>query len=197
MEAADDICFRIVDIEDGFKLGLIEFDRAKEVLEAIGRHSPGWRPSGIRRDPDQEISYLRAKAINILIDEVASVFLKHEASIRTGSFKGTLLDQTNYRDEIEHAKKLAIGEVFESEHVTKTEIAGFRVISGLLDIFAETIQNSGRPDELERRIDRLLHRKISQAPTLYAATQLVTDYISGMTDRFAVRLYKQLTGTSL
>jgi dGTPase len=201
VEAADDICFRIVDIEDGYELKLLSFDEAKQILQAIANLSQeqlsDWR------EPEL-IRYLRAKAIGELVNAAATAFCDHHDDLLSGNFDGDLLSKTKFSDALECAKKTAVEKVFGSRGVVQVELAGFEVIGGLLDIFCEAIlglegvawdHSKLRPRP--QRVLSLLGHRLQNARGRYEGLLIATDYIAGMTDSFAIALYRKLKGISL
>jgi dGTPase len=180
VEAADDICFRIVDIEDGYELTLLPFTEAKEIFQEIANLSKeqlaDWR------EPEL-IRYLRAKAIGELINAVATVFCDHHDDLLRGHFDGDLLSRTTYFDALERAKKTAVENVFGSRRVVQVELAGFEVIGGLLDIFCDAIlalesvawdQSKLKPRP--RKVLSLLGYRLQNVRDRYEGLLTVTDY---------------------
>ncbi|MEZ5647959.1 MAG: deoxyguanosinetriphosphate triphosphohydrolase [Alphaproteobacteria bacterium] len=200
MEAADDICYSIIDIEDGAALGHLSYVDAEAILLPIARIS--------RRDlggsMNEKLSHLRAKAIGNLIDAVAEVFLKEEESLLAGTFAKELIDCTRYAAPVAHAKKTAHEQIFTSREKTARELAGASVITGLLDMLAEVPLvlsahrfNSTHLKGRTSKLARLIRLDEPRPTSLYQATLRITDYITGMTDRFATDLYRNLRGLAM
>jgi len=202
VEAADDICYKIIDIEDGYELGYLSFSEAKEILGSIAS-----KDSDLTTLPAKEsdqIGKLRAVAVGILVKECITIFLQNKQEILSGSFNKPLIELTKFNDQIKTASKAAQTKIFESETITKREIAGEKIIQGLLDMFADVCVNLVNKDfeieklkKKERRLARLIgDDSILRANTMYDALLCMTDFVSGMTDRFAVETFRQLTGIS-
>lgn len=200
VEAADDICYTIIDIEDGYELKYLSFCEAKEILSAIA--DDGTNLSLSMGQPDQ-IAKLRAIAIDKLVTKVAEVFLQNQRALLDGSFSEDLLTKTQFRSEIIGAKELAKKNLYLSDRKAKLEIAGSAVISGLLDTFSEVVSALEEvgydPSKLKgkaQQLARLMDGTLTSVTDSYGALLCVTDFISGMTDRYAVDLYRALKGVS-
>ena len=129
-EAADDICYAIIDLEDGCKAGLIPVNEALDILESLSTGSTG---SNSMPESDR-LSMGRAMSINALANQCAEVFQAHINSILDGSFRGPLIKQVPSAEPYTMAKMSAVRQVFNSERVLELEAAGYRAIQGLLDI---------------------------------------------------------------
>jgi dGTPase len=201
VEAADDICYAIVDIEDGYELGYLNFREAKDVLAPIAGEHAGLPSSMEERE---QIAKLRAVAIGRLVDESAAAFLANEGALLDGEFSGEIIYLTKFADELRGAIALAADKLYHSDRTTKLEIAGSEIISGLLDTFAEVVtdlaNNNFDPLKLSgrsQRLARLMGGSLGPASNAYQALLYVTDFVSGMTDRFAVETYRTLKGIAI
>lgn len=201
VEAADDICYQVMDIEDAYKLRLLSFSEAsslledffspeelipiQEVLQSIG-------------DPNEQIGYLRSKAINLLVEESAAVFLDHEEELLEGTFSGCLID--HLPDQRRHAyqacSQTAWTKIYHSQTVVDMDLAGQRIFTELLD---QLIQALFHPEHLYSRtlLSRVSSQYETDQPTAYGKIQCALDYISGMTDIYALDLYRRITGMNL
>ena len=201
VEAADDICYQMMDIEDAFKLKLLTLD------ETIGLMMPFVKEQQRSRvketfelvtDNNEQIAYLRSKVIGILIEECAEAFVKHEEEILNGTFTGSLIKHTAPRckDAYAHCTEVAVGKIYRSRDVLDIELAGFRIINTLIELMVDAVNN---PDRAYSRllIDRVSEQYDMHAPTLFGKIQAVFDYLSGMTDVFALDLYRKINGNSL
>jgi dGTPase len=197
VEAADDICCAIVDIEDGY----LTFGEAKDVLAPIAGDRSGLSSSMEKRE---QIAKLRAVAIGQLVDESAKVFLDNETALLDGHFGTEIVHLTKFSSNIKDAIGLATEKLYNSERKIKLEIAGTEIIAGLLDIFGEIVVDlaerefdhsklSARP----QRLARLMGSSLGPVENAYQALLCVTDFVSGMTDRFAVDTYRTLKGISM
>lgn len=199
VEAADDTCYAIIDIEDGHELRYLNFEEAKNILQPIA----GDIELSNASEPAEKIGKLRAVAINQLIQEASRVFLENEKTLLEGTFSHELLGLTKFKEQIANAKSLANEKLYQSERKTKLEIAGTEVISGLLDIFSEVVielakvgYERSKLTGKSKRLARLMGGTLLPVSDNYSALLCVTDFISGMTDRYAVDLYRSLTGIS-
>lgn len=201
VEAADDICYAIIDIEDGYELGYLSFQEAEDLLVPIAGSDVTFNAAAGRRD---KIGKLRAVAIGKLIDAAAAVFLENESALLDASFEDHLLSLTPFARCVKEMKKLANEKLYLSERKIKIEIAGFEIISGLLDIFSQIVVDLAKAnfelDKLPRssqRLERLMIEPFGPVCGSYEALLRVTDFVSGMTDRFAVETFRTLKGTSI
>ncbi len=201
VEAADDICYEIMDIEDAHKLKLLTTEETTALLLAFFDEP---RQRQIRQrlsslsDRNEQIVYLRSIAINCLESECARVFVDNESSILSGTFQGSLISHISPIPIAAYRKCVQVADerIYNARMVVDIEIAGYRVISELLDLMTEAVTHSTRP------YSRILINRVSTqydilAPTLYDRIMAVLDYISGMTDIFALDLYRKITGMSL
>jgi dGTPase len=200
VEAADDICYSIIDIEDGYGLGYLTFEAAMDVLGPIAGKS---KTALAGMHEDDAVALCRALGINKTVEAVTSAFLANEDKILAGTFANSLVDETPYKDAMANAIVVAQRRIYWSERKTKLELAGAEVIGGLLDTFAEVavaLSAAGfKADELKGRaqsLARLMGRCLTRPKNGYEALLCVTDFVSGMTDRYAVDLYQTLTGIS-
>ena len=201
VEAADDICYHIIDFEDGFNIDLIPFEEISEkftsILDCINRTDYQKKLNGII-EKRSKITYLRSIVINDLIFCLSEVFLDKEKNILNGTFDTPLLDCldskiTKYLNEIIRSSKINI---YESNTVLKIESAGFKVIPFLLNIFIKA-QLTNQNYEGKKHILRLLPNQYKSNGNNYEKILNVTMFITSMTDRFAVELYKNLNGIEL
>jgi dGTPase len=149
-------------------------------------------------DHDEQIAYLRSKVIGILIDECADAFMCHEEEILNGTFSEPLVKYTSERcrQAYKHCSEVAVEKIYRSRDVLDIELAGFRIINTLIELMVDA---AIKPDNAYSRllIDRVSSQYDLHAPTLYGKVQAVFDYISGMTDVFALDLYRKINGNSL
>lgn len=194
VEAADDICYRVVDLEDGFKLGRIRFDEAEALLLAlVGEAPPRYR--SIQEAP-RRIAYLRAKAIGRLVDAVVEVFLDREAALMAGAPEGELLRQTPQAAVLARIADLTAREVFETRERYEIEVAGVEILTVLLSSFAQAVFEpaaGGKRSPRARALLELLPEPPVQGPP-YDRLLQITDYVSGMTDSYALTQFRRLKG---
>jgi len=207
VEAADDICYRVIDIEDGYRLGHLTFQEALDLFYPIlsDRATQQTRLERISGDKEK-IEYLRAKVISEAINQVVGCFLDHEGQMLAGRFDAPLMQHIAKRDEMQRLIEVATEKIYCAPEVVEIETAGFQVVSELLERFIQILDDiaehgsgaSPRSQMMVRLIplqfvgpDRL------PAPDAYTRLLKLTDFVSGMTDSYAVSLYKKVTGISL
>ena len=201
VEAADDICYQMMDIEDAHKLKILTTPETKELyMHFIPATRRGHVDEVCRlvSDVNEQIAYLRSSAIGILIKECTRIFVENEALLLDGSFEGTLIKHLSptVKEAYEACSQTAVAKIYRSKEVLDIELAGYRVITRLMDLIIEAVRYP------QKAYSRLLIGRISSqydvdAPTLYGKIQAVLDYISGMTDVYALDLYRKINGNSL
>lgn len=201
VEAADDICYQLMDIEDAHKLKLLTTDETKELLMGFLNERKRERAQAVFQavsDINEQIAYLRSTIIGLLIGECTRVFMEHEEEILQGTFEGSLIKQMYSlpKGAYAHCSKVAVERIYRSKEVLDVELAGYRVISTLIELMTEAVMH---PNRTYSRLltDRMASQYDIQAPTPYGKMQAVLDYISGMTDVFALDLYRKINGGGL
>ena len=202
VEAADDICYQIMDIEDAHKLKLLTTDETKQLFLAYfplerQRHIKE-RMSQLVDDVNEQIVYLRSCVINCLEQQCVQVFIKNEQAILSGTFEGSLIEHIDDlpRKAYKHCESVAYKKIYHCKDVVDIEIAGYKVMTTLTDLMVQAATHS------DRAFSQLLINRVSTqydilAPTLYERILAVLDYISGMTDVYALDLYRKINGMSL
>ena len=202
VEAADDICYEIMDIEDAHKLKLLTTEETKRLFLAYftaeQQQHIKKRMSQLVDDVNEQIVYLRSCVINCLEQQCVQVFVKNEKAILSGTFEGSLIEHIDElpRKAYEQCERVAYRKIYHCKDVVDIEIAGYKVITTLTDLMVQAATHS------DRAFSRLLISRVSTqydilAPTLYERIMAVLDYISGMTDVFALDLYRKINGMSL
>ena len=202
VEAADDICYEIMDIEDAHKLKILPTAETRELLMAY--FTPERRDEiqhNLSRldvhDLNEQIVYLRSCVINALEGECVRAFVDNEQAILAGTFQGTLIEHISDtpRRAYEECVRTSFGHIYHSKDVVDIELAGFRVMTFLVHLMVEAAMHP------ERAYSQLLLNRVSRqyqirAPRLYDRLMAVLDYISGMTDVYALDLYRKINGMS-
>ena len=198
VEAADDICYHIMDFEDGFNIGLISYDEIFPLFrsllgEEMDRHEKYLLAI---TDAKSRIAYLRSAVIQKLIHLSAAVFLAHEKDMAAGNFHYSLLDgmDKEIRDILSAILALSVEKIYRSSTVLLIEAAGYRVLPDLLDKFIKGIFEPGKYRSYYSLIPPEYRRNGAGA---YEKLLDITMYVSSMTDRYAVELYKNLNGIEL
>ncbi|NDV79628.1 dGTP triphosphohydrolase [Dysgonomonas sp. 511] len=201
VEAADDICYKIMDIEDAHKLGLLSTEQTKSLFLNF---FPEERQQKMHRtmervsDVNEQIAYLRSSVIGLLVDECSKVFLDNEEPILQGRFEKTLIKHISElpKKANEDATVISVSKIYKTKDVVDIELAGHRIIGFLLETFINAVT------EPTTKYSQLLLSRIPEqfeihAPTTYEKILAVLDFVSGMTDVYALDLYRKITGMSL
>ena len=201
VEAADDICYQVMDIEDAHKLHIISQSKAIELLlNFFDEESQRKKQAMLKRvsDENEQIAYLRSGVIGLLIGECARVFLRNEEAILRGTYTKPLIDNIS-----EHARQayktcssFAVKHIYRSKDVLDIELAGHRIIGFLLEKFTDAIQNPSHAYS-KLLLERIPDQYETDAPLMYSKIQSIIDYVSGMTDVYALDLYRKITGMGL
>jgi dGTPase len=200
VEAADDICYTIIDFEDGINLGLIQEEYALEYLINLVRDSIQTKTYNSLQSTQDRLSYLRSLAINTLISEAVEIFMQNEEAILSGAFSKALLDCSAYEAQINDILKLSISNVYQSKEVIDKEIVGYKVINELLNVFTKAVINKlkGELSNYDTLILKVLEPNVDlQKDTIYDNLLSVCFYISKMSDSNAMLTYQKLKGNHL
>jgi dGTPase len=201
VEAADDICYQIMDLEDAHKLKLFGTEETKTLLlNFFDEHRLQHMHDTLLLvdDVNEQIAYLRSCVIGRLIKACSEVFMENEKAIMSGTFNGALIDRVDEQARMacETISKLSVKRIYQSSDVLDIELAGYKIITTLLDEIIHAVNHPGKA------YSKVLLARIPQqyevhSETLYGRIQSVLDYISGMTDIYALDLYQKMNGTSL
>ena len=201
MEAADDICYRIVDLEDGQRLGRVSFAEAEELLAPIafdGSDNDSGGSYKLVEDERNKIEYLRARAINSLVYAVASVFDDNYKAIMEGRFEEDLVTRTKFATALERIKRVSLEKVYATPTVVQIEAAGYEVLGGLLERVVPAVVHGERGGTAaNRKVLELVPQQFRRGQTGYERLLCATDFVAGMTDTYAVTLYRRLSGIEL
>ena len=200
VEAADDICYTIIDFEDGINLGLIEEEFALEYLINLVRDTINTEKYYQLKTKQDRLSYLRALSIGNLIYEAAKVFIDNEASILKGDFHISLLDKCKYEAQINDIIKISVNKIYRSKEVVEKEISGYRVLADLLEVFITAINNSydGKATNYDSLLMNLLPEKFQNLhDSLYLRILSVCSFIASMSDGAAILLHKKIKGIEI
>ena len=201
VEAADDICYEIMDIEDAHKLKILSTDETRDLM--LGFLPPERRDHIIERanqvdDRNEQVVYFRSCAIGALERECVTVFVENEESILSGTFSGSLLSHASplVREAYNRCVQVAQSRIYRSRDVVDTELAGYKIIYTLMELFTDAAMN---PQHAYSKLllDRVSSQYDVSHPDTYVRIMAVLDYISGMTDVFALDLYRKINGESL
>ena len=201
VEAADDICYQIMDIEDAHKLKILTTEETKTLLLSFfdeEKQKAATERLATLDDINEQIVYLRSIVIGLLENECVRVFVDNEEAILQGQFEGSLIEHisTTPHEAYKQCVKTAVAKIYHAQMVVDIEIAGHKVITQLLDLMLDAVTHT------DRTYSKILINRVSsqydiKAATLYERILAVLDYISGMTDVFALDLYRKINGMSL
>lgn len=200
VEAADDICYTIIDFEDGINLGLIEEEFALEYMIKLVKDTIDSKKYHSLQHKKDRVSYLRALAIGVLINEAVDIFLQNEEAILKGEFDKGLLDKCKYEAQINDIIKISREKVYQSKEVIEKEVAGYKIIADLLDVFVTALNNkfNGTQSNYDELVLKMLPKEYQQEKeNLYDRIMQVCSYVASLSDGFAIRLHKKLTGNIL
>ena len=200
VEAADDICYTIIDFEDGINLGLIEEEFALEYMIKLVKDTIDSKKYHSLKHKTDRVSYLRALAIGVLINEAVAIFLENEAAILAGTFEKSLLEKCKYEAQINDIIKISVAKIYKSTEVVEKEVAGYRIIADLLDVFVTALNNKfdGNPSNFDKLVLNLLPEEYKiENVNLYDRIMQVCSYVSRISDSYAIRMHKKLTGNIL
>ncbi|WP_339756960.1 deoxyguanosinetriphosphate triphosphohydrolase [uncultured Winogradskyella sp.] len=197
VEAADDICYTIIDFEDGINLGLIQEEYALEYLINLVRGKIKTKNYNALKTTEDRVSYLRALAIGTLIDEAASLFMTHEEAILAGEFETALLDVSQYKAQIKDIIDISIKNVYRSKEVISKEISGYEILNKLLNAYGKMAFNyfKGNMSNYDELLLNILPEIVKLSnDSLYQNIMAVCLYISKLSDTNAMLLYQKLKG---
>ncbi len=205
VEAADDICYQIMDIEDAHKLKIVSYKKAKELFinffdncENAKELNTIYDNLKIVSDKNEQIAYLRASIISKLTEECSTVFWKNSNDILNGKYEKTLINDISsksvsaYKD----CSRLAYSKIYNAKPVIDIEIAGFKILGTLLNEFTHALLNPKR--YYSKNIMSLIPTQFkSNSNDMYSQVQSIVDHVSGMTDSYALDLYRTIKGIHL
>lgn len=200
VEAADDICYTIIDFEDGINLGLISEDFALEYFINLVKDSidtSKYHAMPIKAD---RLSYLRALAINTLINDAAATFMQYEDQILEGTFDLSLMDKSRYKAQISDIIQLSDKKIYRSLEVVEKEIAGFKILADLLEGYTGALVRSkeGKASNYDRLLINTLPDAYQEtAGSVYDILLSTSCYIASLSDGAAVHIHNKITGKLL
>ena len=191
VEAADDICYTIIDFEDGINLGLVSEDFALEYLIKLVKDTIDTAKYQTLTTKEDRISYLRALAIGNLINDAVRVFIENEEAILQGKFHFTLTDKSKYKAQMDDIIKLSVKNIYQSREVIEKELSGYQIINNLLDKFITAYNNNheGKATNYDKLLLKILPEKHHlEKENLYDRLLHICHFISMLTDGKAVQL---------
>jgi dGTPase len=203
VEAADDICYSIVDMEDAHRLDILRKEEVEEafmqVIRTVSPKDAGKTYSYYKdiTDTNEAIAFLRARIINLLVNRASDVFWDNQTSILNGEFNDTLIDniQTDC-GALKAVQEISIEKIYEHDTVIQIEIAGYNVMSELLQLFVPALlkQKASHKEEQVLKLFPYQFREFEETESNYEKVMNALDYLSGMTDEYATDMYRRLKG---
>ena len=203
VEAADDICYEIMDLEDAHKLKIVSFDETAELM--LGFFDEETRQRILQRiederltDPNEQIVYMRSCVIGKLENECVRAFLEHEEEILDGSFTGSLIAHISDRQRRAYKRctEVSVERIYKSRPVLDVELSGYKIMATLMEQMVEAVMHPDRYYS-QQLIGRVSSQYDIDAEDLETRLMAVIDYISGMTDVYALDVYQKINGISL
>ncbi|WP_221797050.1 deoxyguanosinetriphosphate triphosphohydrolase [Oceanobacter mangrovi] len=202
VEAADDICYGLIDLEDGVEVGLLRYQEVEDLLSPLLQEQ--WeqvKEDIANEDGDRrKLQVLRGYAMEVMVQAVSANFLRHEDALLEGRLQGCIIDYcpAPVRNAIGNAKQLARERIFRDGRKLTIEIGAYSTLGTLLEAFLTAARECTLENQSTFRNSRLLELMGGSAPqpgwTLYQSYMRTLDYISGMTDTYAASLAKQFAG---
>lgn len=203
VEAADDICYEIMDLEDAHKLKIISHDTIFRLfLDFFDETTQQRILQRIKdeqlTDENEQVVYLRACVIGKLENECVKTFVDHEEEILNGTFEGSLIDHISapQRDAYKRCSKLSVEKIYRSRPVLDVELSGYQIMATLMNKMTEAVMNPERYYS-QQLIGRVSSQYDINADDLETRLMAIIDYISGMTDVYALDIYQKINGISL
>jgi dGTPase len=208
VEAADDICYRIIDMEDAHRIGIISLEEISSyflmLLEEL--YADRQKMEGIQHvlhrigDKNEKVSYLRAKCISVLISRVSEVFIQYQREILDGTWNHSLMDILEEQcPSLIKIDRISVQKIYNHHSVIEVELAGYNVMSALLGIFIPAILKE-KPSNIEQKSLLLIPDQFNlsrQQAEPYDKVMGVLDFVSGMTDGYATELYRKVKGIDI
>ena len=203
VEAADDICYEIMDLEDAHKLKILTYQETEDLLLGFFDEE---NQEKIRRritdeelkDPNEKVVYMRACVIGKLENECVNTFVEHEDEILNGTFEGSLIDHINELQgkAYKRCAQLSVQRIYRSRPVLDVELSGYKIMATLMEQMTEAVMHPDRYYS-QQLIDRVSSQYDINSEDLETRIMAVIDYIAGMTDIYALDVYQKINGISL
>ena len=197
VEAADDICYTIIDFEDGINLGLIDESYALEYLIKLVKNTINTQKYNSLQTKEDRLSYLRALSVSTLIEEAVRIFIENEEAILAGTFDIALMDASQYQAQIKDIIKLSVENIYHSREVVEKEISGYATIEQLLDVFVNAVirKHLGTENNYDKLVLKLIPERFFQTDSsIYSYILNVCCFIASLTDGRVTQLIKKIRG---
>lgn len=203
VEAADDICYEIMDIEDAYKLMILSFEETQKML--LSFFDDEMKEHILRRivdegitDESEKVVYMRASVIGKLENCCVDAFMEHEQEILDGTFEGSLIDYIAplQRNAYKECTKMSVQKIYKSKPVLDVELSGYKILATLMESMMDAVMH---PDRFysKQLLDRVSSQYDIRSENLETRIMSVIDYVSGMTDIYALDVYQKINGISL
>jgi dGTPase len=202
VEAADDISYHIVDFEDGHMLGIISYEEIEKLFMEVIDNPELKKDINALSDPILKVEFMRAKAIGKLIGEVIEAFIKNHDKILAGELNESLVELIPSKNALKNIQQRSVDDIYTYQRAVEIEAAGFELTEGLLNTFAAAMNDCAEnpePSYRSKKMMKLIPEKYHKANDASPYIRLLNllDFISSMTDSYAVALYKKIKGISL
>jgi len=200
VEAADDICYTIIDFEDGINLGFISEDYALEYFIKLVKDTINTKKYNQMSHTSDRLSYLRALAINTLINDAIRIFQENEAAILTGDFDVALLDKSHYKAQIGDIINLSISNIYQSQEVIEKELAGYKIIADILEVYTTALfdKKKGNATNYDKLLIKTLPTQYQDcSKTTYELLLNASCFVASLSDSAAVNIHNKLMGRQL
>lgn len=200
VEAADDICYTIIDFEDGINLGFISEDYALEYFIKLVKDRINTKKYNQMTTVGDRLSYLRALAINTLIMDAIRVFEEYEEAILKGEFHMALLDKSQYAAQISDIIGISVSKIYKSPEVIEKELAGYKIIADILEVYTKALMNA--KNDCATSYDKLLLQSLPEtyfdgANSTYELLLGACCFVAGLSDSAAVYIHNKIMGRKL
>lgn len=197
VEAADDICYNIIDLEDAHRLKILSYKEVETLLLPLCNDAKMPSRLAEMEDDDAKITLMRAKSISTLIWQCSNVFYQEQESILNGDFNISLMDaiEAPFLSVMKEIEKISIKKIYNYSSVVQIEVAGYQVMGGLLEEFIPAyLQNESKYHQ--KLVELIPKQFLTEKDDVYSKIQSVLDFVSGMTDIYAVELFRKIKGIS-
>lgn len=202
VEAADDICYRIIDMEDAHRIGIMSTTEVSDAFLGVIADLDG-DTSKVKKtlkgleDANEKIAYLRAKTISTMVNSASRSFMENADDILQGRFTKTLIDDAvSQSHNLREVNRISVEKIYDHHSVIQVEIAGYKVLSEILDIYISAAL-SPEKSALDRKTLHLLPTQFGVGKTPYETALNIVDYVAGMTDGYAIEMYRNFMGIEI
>ncbi len=197
VEAADDICYNIIDLEDAHRLGILSYQQVEQLLLPLCGDGMRARLDALA-DLDSRVSLLRAKAINTLIQACSAIFVEEQEAILAGRFERALMDAipAHLQSAMKEIALISVAKIYNAPSVIQIEVAGYKVMDGLLEEFIPAYLNQDKSPYDRKLLALIPSQFYTEEESVYSRIRSVLDFVSGMTDLYAVELFRKIKGIS-